>query len=56
MVRNLSGVLMSIGKHEHPPQWAQDVLLKKDRALGGVTAPSHGLYFMSVEYDSKYAL
>lgn len=56
MVRNLAGVLMSIGKNENPPQWAQHVLMKKDRACGGVTAPSQGLYFMSVLYEQKYQL
>ena len=56
MVRNLAGVLMSIGKNENVPMWAQQVLLKKDRACGGVTAPAQGLYFMSVEYDAKYKL
>lgn len=56
MVRNISGVLMSIGKDEHSPEWAHEVLMKKDRANGGVTAPSQGLYFMSVEYHPKYGL
>jgi len=56
MVRNVSGVLMSIGKKEHSPQWAQEVLVNKDRACAGVTAPAQGLYFMSVEYDAKYEL
>lgn len=56
MVRNLSGVLMSVGKQENSPQWARQVLDKKDRACAGVTAPPQGLYFMSVEYDAKYQL
>ncbi len=56
MVRNLAGVLMSIGKNENPPQWAQQVLMSKDRACGGVTAPAQGLYFMSVQYEQKYQL
>lgn len=56
MVRNLVGVLMNIGKGEHPPIWAQQVLDKRDRAYGGVTAPAQGLYFLSVVYDSKYSL
>ncbi|MFK7794381.1 MAG: tRNA pseudouridine(38-40) synthase TruA [Gammaproteobacteria bacterium] len=56
MVRNLAGVLMSIGKKEHPVEWAQDVLMKKDRSCGGVTAQAQGLYFMSVQYDPKYQL
>ena len=56
MVRNLAGVLMSIGKKEHPPVWAQEILAGKDRAFGGVTAPAQGLYFMKVEYDSRYSI
>lgn len=56
MVRNLAGVLMSIGKSEYSPEWAQEVLMKKDRASGGVTAQAQGLYFMSVQYDPKYQL
>ncbi len=56
MVRNLAGVLMSIGRHEYPPQWAQDVLKMKDRSCGGITAPAHGLYLLSVEYDPKFKL
>ena len=56
MVRNLAGVLMSIGKQEYSPQWAQEVLLKKDRSFGGVTAPAHGLYLLSVDYDSKFSI
>ena len=56
MVRNLAGVLMNIGKNENAPVWAHEVLMQKDRAYGGVTAPAQGLYFMSVEYDAKYEL
>ncbi len=56
MVRNLAGVLMSIGKKEHSPEWALEVLMKKDRSYGGVTAQAQGLYFMSVKYDPKYQL
>ncbi len=56
MVRNLAGVLMSIGKNEYPPEWVQEVLMRKDRSCGGVTAQAQGLYFMSVEYDPKYQL
>ena len=56
MVRNLAGVLMSIGKNEYSPQWAQQVLMSKDRTCGGVTAPAQGLYFMSVQYEQKYQL
>ena len=54
MVRNIAGVLMSIGKQEYPSQWAKDVLENKDRSLGGITAPAHGLYLISVQYDSIF--
>ena len=53
MVRNISGVLMSIGsgcKHEG---WAEEVLHAKDRSAGGITAPPYGLYFVHVGYDSE---
>ena len=56
MVRNLAGVLMSIGKKEHAPIWAQQVLEVRDRACGGITAPPHGLYFIKVEYDPRYSI
>ena len=55
MVRNLAGVLMSVGKRENPPEWALKVLQRKDRACAGVTAPAQGLYLMSVQYDPSYA-
>ena len=48
MVRNLAGVLMSIGRCEHDVNWAREVLEARDRALAGVTAPAQGLYFMAV--------
>lgn len=56
MVRNLAGILMSIGKNKAPPEWAQEVLMNKDRSGSGVTAPPQGLYFLSVQYDPKYKL
>ena len=56
MVRNLVGVLISIGKNEHPPEWAREVLLRKDRSCAGVTAPAQGLYLLSVQYDPKYSI
>lgn len=50
MVRNIAGVLIAIGQGERDPAWAAEVLEARDRALGGVTAPAHGLYFMSASY------
>ncbi len=56
MVRNLAGVLLSIGRDEHPASWCKEVLEQKNRACAGITAPAQGLYFMAVEYDSKYQI
>jgi tRNA pseudouridine38-40 synthase len=54
MVRNIVGVLMTIGRGKAPPAWALDVLLSLDRTLGGVTAPPQGLYLMHVKYPPQY--
>jgi len=56
MVRNIAGVLMAIGEGEKPVEWSREVLLAKDRTLGGVTAPPYGLYLTKVGYPEKYAI
>jgi len=56
MVRNLVGVLVPIGEGKKPVSWAQFVLDSQDRALGGITAPPQGLYFVNVAYPEQYAL
>jgi tRNA pseudouridine38-40 synthase len=54
MVRNIAGVLMTIGCGEQPPEWAHTVLEARDRRVGGMTAPAAGLYFCGVDYPSPY--
>lgn len=54
MVRNIVGVLMMIGKGEQDKDWSLEVLEKKDRTMGGVTAPPDGLYLIKVHYDEKF--
>lgn len=56
MVRNIAGVLMAIGAGEKPVAWAAEVLAYRDRSLGGVTAPPHGLYFMKVSYPDGFGI
>lgn len=56
MVRNIMGVLITIGKNEQSEDWSLDVLEKRDRTLGGVTAPAAGLYLVKVQYDKKFGL
>ena len=54
MVRNIAGVLMSIGAGECAPAWAKEVLEKRDRTSGGVTAKPHGLYLTGVSYPEEF--
>lgn len=56
MVRNIAGVLISIGKGDQDVSWSKEVLEKQDRSLGGVTASAGGLYLVKVHYADKFNL
>lgn len=56
MVRNIAGVLIAIGAGERPPGWAKQVLEQRDRTVGGVTAPAHGLYLTRVAYPPEFGI
>jgi tRNA pseudouridine38-40 synthase len=56
MVRNIAGVLLSIGKGEQSEGWAEEVLELRDRKLGGVTAPPQGLCLTGVDYPEEFVL
>jgi tRNA pseudouridine38-40 synthase len=56
MVRNIVGVLMAIGNGKRPVAWVSELLESRDRTKGEVTAPSHGLYLVSVEYHPDFRL
>lgn len=56
MVRNIAGVLMTIGAGEREPEWARAVLEARDRTQGGVTAPPGGLCLTAVEYPARFQL
>ena len=56
MVRNIAGVLMAVGRAEREPDWVQDILDKRDRTQGGVTAPARGLYLIGVRYPQRYGI
>ena len=50
MVRNIAGVLMTIGAGERKSSWAKQVLEARDRTVGGITAAPDGLYLVSIAY------
>lgn len=54
MVRNIAGVLMTIGTGKEDVGWAKDVLEARDRAAGGITALPNGLYLMDVVYPERF--
>lgn len=56
MVRNIAGVLMTIGMGRQAVSWAQTVLDSRDRTLGGVTAPADGLYLTGVKYPAEFGI
>lgn len=56
MIRNIAGVLITIGEGEAPPQWAKTVLDYQDRKKGGVTARPDGLYLVRVQYPDKFKI
>jgi tRNA pseudouridine38-40 synthase len=56
MVRNLAGVLMTIGAGERKPEWAGEVLAARDRRCGGQTAPPDGLYLRQIEYPERFKI
>ena len=56
MVRNIAGVLIEVGGGRKQPAWAKEVMEKKDRSKGAVTAPPNGLFLVDVDYPEKYEL
>ncbi len=56
MVRNIAGVLMTIGAGEREPDWAKEVLAARDRRAGGVTAAPDGLYLREIVYPDPFRL
>ena len=56
MVRNIAGLLMSVGQGESAPARVASVLAARDRKLNAVTAPPDGLYLARVQYPPEFAL
>src|SRR5262245_29104008 len=53
MVRSIVGTLVEVGRGRYPAEWVTDVLLSRDRARGGRTAPAAGLILVDVEYRQQ---
>jgi len=56
MVRNIVGVLITVGSGRKPAGWVEEVLAARDRRLGAETAPPYGLYLVEVQYPKHFAL
>jgi tRNA pseudouridine38-40 synthase len=54
MVRNIVGVLMTVGTGDKPAEWVGEVLAARDRSKGAVTAKPYGLYLVSVDYPEEF--
>jgi tRNA pseudouridine38-40 synthase len=56
MVRNIAGLLMTIGSGESPPERVAAVLATRDRRQNAATAPPDGLYLAAVRYPPEFGL
>jgi len=56
MMRNIAGLLISIGKGDAAPSWAREVLEGRDRTRNAATAPAAGLYLWAVRYPAPFGL
>jgi tRNA pseudouridine38-40 synthase len=56
MVRNLVGTLTCIGRGEQPVAWAHEILMARNRAIAGPTAPAGGLIFLGPKYPNRFSL
>jgi tRNA pseudouridine38-40 synthase len=56
MVRNIAGLLMSVGEGDSPPERVPAVLAGRDRKENAATAPPDGLYLASVRYPAEFGL
>lgn len=56
MVRNITGLLLSVGQGDSPPERVAAVLASRDRKVNAATAPPDGLYLASVQYPVEFGL
>jgi tRNA pseudouridine38-40 synthase len=51
MVRTIVGTLVEVGVGKRDVSWPAEVVAAKDRRRAGQTAPPHGLFLVSVDYE-----
>jgi tRNA pseudouridine38-40 synthase len=56
MVRNITGLLIEVGRLRQEPCWVKAVLEAKDRTQAANTAAPNGLYLVDVDYPEHYSL
>jgi tRNA pseudouridine38-40 synthase len=56
MVRNVAGLLMSVGHGDSAPERVAAVLASRDRKTNAATAPPDGLYLTAVRYPAEFGL
>lgn len=56
MVRNITGTVATVGLGERPVEWITEVLESRDRKVGGIAAPAHGLTLVGVEYPAPFGV
>jgi tRNA pseudouridine38-40 synthase len=56
MVRNIAGLLLSVGSGDSPPVRVAAVLATRDRKANAATAPPDGLYLAAVRYPAEFGL
>jgi len=56
MVRNIIGSLLPVGRGTQPPQWIGELLVGRNRAVAGPTAPPNGLLFIGPLYPAHFGL
>jgi len=53
MCRAIVGTVVQAGQGKFPPTEIKSMLASKDRRVGGMTAPAHGLVLWKVFYDKR---
>lgn len=56
MVRNIVGSLLEVGCGNRPESWIAELMACRDRTQAGATAQAEGLYLVSADYPSRFAL